>query len=94
MNWIEDCPNCDGKVNCYDSKKHLHFSRECSKCGYSDPRTYYDKGDGKAYPLLTEKEAIEQGYLVNCPKCGRYEQAWWMRQASQCFKCNHDERNN
>ena len=92
MKWKDKCPDCGGELTCYEMKKHLVWSRTCNECEYTDPRNYYDRGDGTPFALLTKKEAIEQGYLVPCQRCGEYETIWWMNQSDQCFKCNFKDK--
>lgn len=92
MKWKDRCPKCQGELNCFESKKHLVWTRVCDDCDYNDPRNYYDPGNGNAYLLLTKQEAIDEGLLVECPRCGRHEQVWWFKNQDQCFQCNHDDK--
>jgi len=53
---------CGGQVEEYDAPSSLIFNASCNKCGWHDPRSYYET-DENTIELLTVKQAIAMGLL-------------------------------
>lgn len=78
------CPNCGEEIIEYD----------CLSCGYCsldlDAGTY-ETPEGNIVNC-TEEEALEKGYIFECPSCGNIITYWEKEDHGKCIECWHDDR--
>lgn len=81
------CPHCGAVLDTDD----------CNVCGFSlFPRdaNQYETPEGNI-DTCTEDEAIERGYVMNCPECGEHLITWWEKEDhGMCITCWHNKNKN
>lgn len=50
-----DCPKCGSEYELYDAPSSLLYSGVCGRCGWSEPREYYET-DEHTLELMTPEE--------------------------------------
>jgi translation initiation factor 2 beta subunit (eIF-2beta)/eIF-5 len=87
MKEYTECQVCGNTMETYIVPDEDIFISHCPHCGIEDDRNIYEDGD--RYIFITEKEAIQDGYLKNCPITGKLCRAWEIEEIGYCIEVWH-----